>query len=671
MRLIKLTLHNYCQYEDTSLEISDGLTALRGLNGVGKSNCLNSIFFALTGESYLEGKSRPNMLKWGTDTGYVSLDFAADDGAEYNITRDLHKAGVKLTGEGINLTKSKEASKFISELIHVDADVLKVSSFMPQDKAGALIFGTQSERQTAFSRLFNLLRMDALRALILKEINTIPQYPDVSDLVEQLKTSISGIKMSLSTYGDMDKDASYLEKNEARYQAMRPFQYVELSAEEKATKLALAEAALLEATAELGDANERMEALPEPVVLDPEDTSLYSGFQPFQELCAKFVSESRRLAESPESIFDSTEYDSIDGSVLQIKQKQFQDEKRLALLLAGKCDKCGSEFPSDASEIDALRADVSEATEDLKALGFLKQKLASELAESRERNRVRGLLEASVATLEKSVSEKSHIYENYDPAPYLEEVGKFEAARGAKAERDKLQAEINAITRGSLTIAERAVSEIKAKEARPTDYSKEFMDEYAITAARHQESLTNTAALKAQLDMFNSQLDGRRLEEKRREVFNKQRALLSDLRDMLHVGKYPRLVIKRRKDKLAKLLNKYLEIFEIPFTVKIDDSLEFLCAFADNPNAKAIELSGGQKAMLLVSCRLAVAELLAKSVGVLAFDEPGAALDIEARVALVETFELVRKYLSSQSTQILVASHDDRIEEVADSVARI
>ena len=75
--------------------------------------------------------------------------------------------------------------------------------------------------------------------------------------------------------------------------------------------------------------------------------------------------------------------------------------------------------------------------------------------------------------------------------------------------------------------------------------------------------------------------------------------------------------------------------------------------------------------MLLVSTRLAVAELLAGNVGVLSFDEPGAALDVDARSSLVEAFKAVREYLQSQNIQILVASHDQGLGEVADAVIEV
>ena len=75
--------------------------------------------------------------------------------------------------------------------------------------------------------------------------------------------------------------------------------------------------------------------------------------------------------------------------------------------------------------------------------------------------------------------------------------------------------------------------------------------------------------------------------------------------------------------------------------------------------------------MLLVSVRLAIAEMLAHDVELLTFDEPGAAMDKEAKQGLLEAFDTVRKYLSGQRVQMLVASHDDNIEGIADSIVQL
>ena len=191
MKLLKLKLRNYCQYEHLDITFDEGVIILRGRNGRGKSNLINAIFFALTGDSCIKNKTRSNMLKWGEDKGHVELTFQVH-GAVYTVKRMLHSSSVSLVSESLTegITKSSEASDFVSDLIKADSDILKLSSFMPQSGASELVFGTKTERQKAFSRLFRLLHLEGSRADLQKEFNKIPVYPDVTDLINKLSGDI-------------------------------------------------------------------------------------------------------------------------------------------------------------------------------------------------------------------------------------------------------------------------------------------------------------------------------------------------------------------------------------------------------------------------------------------------------------------------------------------------
>ena len=44
MRIKKLTLHNFRNYEDETFAFSDGLNVLTGRNAQGKTNCAEAVF---------------------------------------------------------------------------------------------------------------------------------------------------------------------------------------------------------------------------------------------------------------------------------------------------------------------------------------------------------------------------------------------------------------------------------------------------------------------------------------------------------------------------------------------------------------------------------------------------------------------------------------------------
>ena len=672
MRLLELKLENYCQYESARFSLDPGLTVIKGLNGSGKSNWLNAIYFALTGDSYLEGKARTNMKRWGADKGSVTLEFMVGDDA-YVITRMLHTSGVKLTGPGVELTKSKEATSFLTDLIKADADVLKVSSFMPQDKAGTLIFGTQTSRQAAFSRLFNLLKLEVVRTQIQKRHNSIPQFPDVSGLVKELELDIAAAKVNLENSKLSKEDDKFLQSGKAKYENWMPYKSVTTSASEKALAVSLAKESLSAKTEAYKAVSDKLEGLPAPVEMPADLVAKDSGYHRFKELCADFmrrVEDAARLERELESLDDVSIIPDLRDERLRESMACRDTAERLVLLRAGKCDKCGSEFPTDPESLAALERKVAEhrrreeeIDKELSRLQIAKTKAESLTTEL---SACRGVL----ASMETEINEKSHIYDNYDPSEYERLKARYDDSLRYKSERDELL-QAKAMLSQAMQAAEGELARAEAMMAQPPDYSAEFMAKYEDAALRRASSAERVASLETEIRIKSEQLAARTKERDTSLACDMRRRMLSDLRDMLHVGRYPRLVLLSYKDKLAKLTQKYLDIFETPFNIHINDSLEWVCEFADNPEVPVFELSGGQKAMLLVSCRLAIAELLAGSVGIIAFDEPGAALDVETQMALTNAFDLVRKYLDSRNIQILVATHETRTEEVADSVITI
>lgn len=131
----------------------------------------------------------------------------------------------------------------------------------------------------------------------------------------------------------------------------------------------------------------------------------------------------------------------------------------------------------------------------------------------------------------------------------------------------------------------------------------------------------------------------------------------------------------RESHKLRNIIGVQLQTSALPETIRVDESMEFFCAYhnvlprydllerlglKEKLDAQYHQLSTGQKR------RLALALAIAHNPPVLILDEPTAGLDVPSRV---ELHKLIRE-LKESGTTVLLATHDmAEAEEMTDRVA--
>ena len=109
MKIKKLNLRNYRNYQQLNIELSPGLNIFIGNNAQGKSNILESIFVLALTKSYMNVKDQ-NLIKDGNDFSLIGADFFSDSWehhAEVIITDCFKK--LKINGNEI-----KKYSDYVS-----------------------------------------------------------------------------------------------------------------------------------------------------------------------------------------------------------------------------------------------------------------------------------------------------------------------------------------------------------------------------------------------------------------------------------------------------------------------------------------------------------------------------------------------------------------------------
>ncbi len=214
MRLKSLSLKNYRQYKDSTIEFGDGITGIVGLNGTGKSTLVEAVAWTLYG---------PNAARTGKEgikrstaplTSSVETELIMEiGGTEYKIVRVL-KGGSQtadasiFAGGKIIADSVKGVEKEVAYLLGMDWKSFYTSFFARQKELNALTELTPASRRDTIIRMLRIDAVDKVIETIKKEIKNKKLELDLlkKKVVIKAPTELLAEKMSI------EKKAEKLEK---------------------------------------------------------------------------------------------------------------------------------------------------------------------------------------------------------------------------------------------------------------------------------------------------------------------------------------------------------------------------------------------------------------------------------------------------------------------------
>lgn len=165
MRLKTLEITNWGPHKKRTFNLDDSIVGIVGANGKGKSNLLQAIDYALTGnlnkqkqEKYIRNFGHPD----GATSASVRLVFSRG-GKEGEIVRTITATGSKrkLTWEDSTWTKAADVDRVMEDIMGADKASLAQAVFLKQGELARIVKGTPAERQTLFQKLMNLNFLDS------------------------------------------------------------------------------------------------------------------------------------------------------------------------------------------------------------------------------------------------------------------------------------------------------------------------------------------------------------------------------------------------------------------------------------------------------------------------------------------------------------------------------
>ena len=156
----KLHLKNYAKHKDLELTFSDGLTAICGKNGGGKTLIVEAISFALFGSKELRGSKSD----YSSDLS-VELEIEIK-GKPYKIVRTLDNCKINDVVVG-----TTECNKFIAALLGFGSDVYNFSIYSKQGDLTRLTDVAPAERKACIDALIGAKQIDNVVKNVRAEMN--------------------------------------------------------------------------------------------------------------------------------------------------------------------------------------------------------------------------------------------------------------------------------------------------------------------------------------------------------------------------------------------------------------------------------------------------------------------------------------------------------------------
>jgi len=727
MIIKRIELVNYCQHVHRTIDVSGNLIAVVGHNGVGKSNFLGALQFALTGEQ--PDKNKAELLHWGAKEGYVVLDFE-QDGKPGRIERYVSSNKVTLEYDGTTTSGITNVAKEMETRLHFDKDLVKQSVFVRQTEVDTIISAKtdKRDREIAFQKLLGIDAAKIHKNLTdwmytaTKPVNYDIQLTEAARKLGEaearkatLDAEAQAAEAALAEFGEVDESqsANFGKAIAAVTRVLQGKSDVEACAQKVTERAKALDAA--KAAADQGGANPGYDLASltgqEAVLVDElRKIRAKAAAQSAADEAQKAYDAAHGAAHpTAEEIAEaSVEIERAQAELATIRSEKALREKSVAALdgAGPTCPVCGK--PLDAGMVDAMKKELADLRErEAKALPLLQDAqtrlfMRRQQLEQWQRNDAAAQAKLASAKAALDAVEPTELTEERANAVMAKVRAEMQAqreydARAAEHKKAVADAELwfNAAHRARTdAIARLAEAEAEAKKLCGDEAAADWTQAQATLEslvaetdrrrAKHTElrmAATRAAAVRDEaantVESMKQTVASLKEAQAVQDRLAKRLAVLERVRDWFHYTNGPRILVTQVLAALTDDVNRFLGNFTAPFVVVPDQAqVGFRVEFTDGrdrpPEPPGTDvLSGGERVQLAVAFRLAIYAMFAGKLGLLSLDEPTAYLD----ESNVDRFGLlltkVRDIARNMNTQMFMATHERPVIPYMDAVIEL
>lgn len=292
----KLTITNYCQIKNLEIDFSaHQVFAITASNGRGKTNTLNALRFALSGQASPGASKLSDDIRDQADEAEVILTFSLTGGSgiiRRSITRKGTECSLKLSinGEEEEYTKTTAAEKRFTSLLGVSPKHISEVIIAEQHSIDALLFWPASERGPKFQRFLHGEIFSEIEKLVGKEKKKVLLDPLAQDRLAELEKTLKAEEEKVAAIEKgLSQVLQYLESPAIQTLEGKVQQIVTFGEYQKQARLL--EQEILQIDKEIENTNQRLtqfDLLPKDKFSDLEQkvevtSARWNSYRPFQQ----------------------------------------------------------------------------------------------------------------------------------------------------------------------------------------------------------------------------------------------------------------------------------------------------------------------------------------------------------------------------------------------------